>query len=149
VSGAPLPAGLPYGEQITAAAKALDFPPALAYAIKICETGRDDPPDICSGDGGHGLFQLTSYVPAGWDDPQTCAHYAILDWLLPDALRIFRELELAGDDLVRAVAAAFNAGWGGMLRGHLAGDVDRYTTNRYGERALSHYRALAAGRNPF
>ena len=155
VSGKPIPSGLPYEEQIKDACFVYSFPPCLAYAIASVETiggevaGSWNAATVISADGGHGLFQLTSYVPPGWDDPATNASCAVLDWLVPDATRAFQELRLSGDNLVRAVAASFNAGWYGMMSGHRLNDVDRFTTNHYAARVLANYHKLVAGQSPF
>jgi len=155
VSGKPIPSGLPYEATIRDACFVSGFPPCLAYAIASVETiggevaGSWNAATVISADGGHGLFQLTSYVPPGWDVPETNARYAMLDWLVPDATRVFQELRLSGDNLVRAVAAAFNAGWGGMMSGHRLDDVDRFTTNHYAARVLANYHKLVAGQSPF
>ena len=155
VSGKPIPSGLPYETPIRNACFMPCFPPCLAYAIASVETiggevaGSWNAATVISADGGHGLFQLTSYVPPGWDNPATNARYAVIDWLVPDATRVFQELRLSGDNLVRAVAAAFNAGWGGMMSGHRLDDVDRFTTNHYAARVLANYHKLVAGQSPF
>jgi len=155
ISGRPIPEGLPYADAITLACFAPQLPPCLAYAIAAIETiggevnGSWNAATVISADGGHGLFQLTSYVPEGWATPLTNASCAVADWLEPDAQRGFQELGMVGDNLVRVVAACFNAGWGGMMAGHRIGDVDRFTTHRYAERALGKFHKLMAGQSPF
>ena len=52
------------------------------------------------------------------------------------------------DDLVRAIAASFNAGIGGAAEGHAIGNVDAYTTNGYAARALQNYQNLLRGVTP-
>lgn len=133
----------------------LDFPPALAYAIAVNETiageaaGEWNAATVQSGDGGWGLFQLTSYHPDNWQDPSTNCYYAVTDWLLPDANRWFQEFRVTGDDLIRCVAASFNAGWGNAVAAHNAGNVDAATTDNYASRALDHYHAIIAGNRPY
>ena len=155
VSGALIPAGLPYQDIIRNACLPVDFPPCFAYAIAVNETiagqvrGAWNAASVISGDGGHGLFQLTSWVPPDWEDPSRNAFYAVRDWLLPDAIRAFQELRVTGGDLVRVVAASFNAGWGNMMAGHRLGDVDTYTSDHYAARVLANYERLIAGQSPF
>lgn len=157
ISNAPLPAHFPFGDIIAAQCKEYAFYPCLVGAIKLNETGiSTDPNELQAGtdpytgllpdgsNGGRGPMQLTSSYPVNWRDPATNIGYAIYHFLIP-ALREWEEM-LQGDDLVRAIAASYNAGFGNAERGHLEGDVDRYTTDRYGERALAHYHNLIGGR---
>lgn len=147
LAAGPLPKDLPFADAIESACEAADFSPLVAYAIKINETGLDDPPTIVSGDGGHGLFQLTSSFPDDWADPHANAVYAVQNFMLP-AEAFWVKIGMQGDDLVRCIAAEFNAGRQGAFQGHLRGDVDLFTTNRYGSRALSHYQDLVKGITP-
>jgi hypothetical protein len=150
LSAGPLPAALnlPYAADIERACEqAPTFSPIVAYAIKINETGYDDPPTIVSDDGGHGLFQLTSSFPSDWQEPYSNAYYACQHFLIP-AETYWSGLGYQGDDLVRCIAAEFNAGRGGAMRGHDAGDVDEFTTNHYADRALTNYTALLNGQRP-
>ncbi len=144
IVGGPLPAGLPYGVQIEAACDGNGFSPLLAYAIKINETGLpSDPPDTVSGDGGHGLFQLTSSYPPDWADPFANASYAITQFLAP-AYAYWAAQGYIGDQLIKLVAATFNEGISAAIEAHVAGDVDAGTTNDYGARAVANYHMLLA-----
>jgi hypothetical protein len=152
IAAGPLPSDLdlPYGHEITqACAVPPSFSPLLAYAIKVNESGENDPPDVQSGDGGHGLFQLTSSYPDDWADPYANALYAVQYFLAPAETYWADTMGLQGTDLVRAIAAEFNAGRGGAMQGHEEGDVDKFTTNHYAARALAHYEALVAGQAPW
>jgi hypothetical protein len=156
------PLGLPFAVEIERACALHDtFSPLVAYAVKVNETADSTDPArmeegaigdyLPNGDNaGHGIFQLTSSWPSTWADPYSNAAYAI--WhpgFLREAETYWSARGLQGEDLVRAVAASFNAGIGGAQAGHDAGDVDLRTTNRYGARALEHYQALVAGRAPW
>lgn len=146
ISGAILPAAFPYAKIINNLALQVDFFPCLVGAVKMNETGLGKGPttetDI-SGDGGHGIMQLTSSYPSTWQEPAANIGYAIDHFLLP-AYAYWRE-HLQGNDLVRAIAATFNAGLGNAQAGHNEGNVDRYTTNYYAARALRHYQDLTKG----
>jgi hypothetical protein len=155
ISGRPLALDLRYAAPITQAAIELDFPPLFLYAIAYNETirgeidGQWDAATVVSSDGGHGLCQLTSWWPnPGWDDPYTNAHYAVLDWLLPDSERWFAQIGATGETLVRCAAASFNAGWSNAWTGHLQGNVDLLTTNDYGATVLQTYNNLFATGQP-
>ncbi len=141
ISGGPLPGGLPYGAEIERACEALTFSPILAYAVKQNETSPADPPSVTSADGGHGIFQLTASYPANWADPYANAVYAVAQFLLP-AQEFWAAIGYTGDNLVRLTAATFNEGLGNAIAAHKSGDVDRWTTNRYGARALANFHAL-------
>ena len=70
-----------------------------------------------------------------------------------DSMRAAAILGFEGADLMRFTAAAYNAGFGGALRGHHEGDCDRHTTGRnYGhdvmQRMLAFEKALAIGPRP-
>lgn len=146
ISGAPCPNALPYAQIINSLCIARNFFPCLVGAIKMNETGLGQGPttenDI-SADGGHGIMQLTSSYPSDWADPTANITYAIDHFLIP-AYDAWKD-QLQGDDLVRAIAATYNAGYGNAASGHSIGNVDAYTTNDYGARALTHYTALVAG----
>ncbi len=148
IGAGPLPDGLLYREPITQACAAPPtFSPLVAYAIATIETiggeqaGSWDAATIVSADGGHGLFQLTSSFPSTWEDPLANADYAVVHFLYPAEV-FWAEKGFQGDDLVRCIAAEFNAGRGGAEQGHAEGDVDKFTTNHYAARALAHYTAL-------
>lgn len=146
ISGESLPADFPYKTVIEEACGA-DFFPCLVGAIKMNETGLGcglETEQCISGDGGHGIMQLTSSYPDNWQEPLPNIDYAV-DHFLRLAYEFWRPT-LQGSDLVRAIAATYNGGLGNAEAGHAEGDIDRYTTNRYGDRALAHYEALIAGR---
>jgi len=173
VSGASIPASLKYADPITRACAAYrnGFPPCFAYAIAWNETiggeyaGIWTASTVVSPDGGHGLFQLTSpeeFIPQMWTDPYQNGVAAVAHWIMPD-VTFWVDLGLSGPTLVRAVAASFNAGIGGVdpntgeasgaYGGHLRhGDVDAFTTKSdgvgYGQRALNNYVRLIAGQQP-
>ena len=149
LSGANVPNVLRYSDAVNEAAWTVGFSPVLAYAVAWHESisGEVDglwpcAAKVVSGDGGHGLFQLTSWVPEDWADPFRNAYYAVADWLNLDATRWFREYALTGDALVRCTAASFNAGFGRALKAHELGDVDAVTANRYGDAVLKIYTQL-------
>lgn len=149
ISGQPLPNGFPYKteiEQLCDTPTPETFFPCLVGAIKMNETGLGQGPatewDI-SGDGGHGIMQLTSSFPDDWEEPAGNIGYAIRHFLMP-AYEYWKQT-LQGGDLIRAIAATYNGGLGNAQAGHDEGDIDKFTTNRYGERALAHYINLAGG----
>jgi hypothetical protein len=155
VSGAPLPDGLDYGEAVRAAASASDFAPCWLYAHAWQETIKIDGMDAAgalSGDGGHGLLQLTASYPSNWDDPQANASYAITNFLEP-AIAYWNGVRgIDGDALVKCVAAEYNAGRTNAIKGYEAGDVGKYTTHTagvsYSDLVLRYYRQLSAGQSP-
>jgi hypothetical protein len=116
ISGASVPASLLYARAINDAAVRLDFSPLLAYAVANRETIREQTAGvwnasaIVSGDGGHGLFQLTSYVPPNWQEPYVNAHWAIVRWLAPSLAHYATIHMYTGIPLMRCVADTFNAG---------------------------------------
>lgn len=143
----PLDLSLQCAQQINAACIAGDFFPYVAFAIKWNETANlPDAATVVSGDGGHGLFQLTSSFPLNWADPYENALYAVDEFLKP-AERYWAH-ELQGDDLVRAIAAEFNAGRTQAIEGHERGNLDLYTTNNYAARALVTFHKLLDGIGP-
>jgi soluble lytic murein transglycosylase-like protein len=138
-----VPADWPFAKEIPAAADARGFSAILIAAIQHNET--DDMPDaatIVSADGGRGVMQLTATFPPNWKDPSVNIQYAI-DFFLKPAEEFWADSE-QGVDLVRCIAAEYNAGRGNAIRGHDEGDVDLYTTNNYAARALETYQKLAA-----
>ena len=160
ISGKSIPSNLPYAGPISQVCSANNFPPSLAYAVAQNET-IDEYGDTAAtrlqdgyttdpgydGTCGHGLFQLTSSGPPNWSDPLANAQWAITkSGFLMDAMNYwYNKYGLTGEALVKATAASFNAGIGGAEQGHLEhNDVDYFTTNHYGERALQHYRELIA-----
>jgi hypothetical protein len=154
LSGAPVPSTLPYAGYINRACDVENFPPAFAYAIAWRETISGEGSSqwtaatVVSSDGGHGLYQLTASYPDDWQDPRANCEYAIDEFLRP-AVSYWHGLEgYSGDDLVRLVAATFNAGLGNARAGHGAGNVDLYTTQNYAAGVLAIYKALIATGKP-
>ncbi|MGD0053355.1 MAG: hypothetical protein ABSD03_16240 [Vulcanimicrobiaceae bacterium] len=171
-----LPAGLHYSAQIQAAADQRNFSAELLYAIGWVEiiateisgwiaevypgmtaatliSTKSPPP-------GYGAFQETpetsgNELPANWQDVTVAALFAI-DHHLAEAWTFWATQGLEGDDLVRAIAAEFNAGRGGAERGHAAGDIGLDTTHEvvngvstsYSDRVLAAYTSLVAGKEP-
>lgn len=146
ISGAPVASTYPYADLTNSICLTHNFPPPLAYAIFWQESiqgqvnGKWDAATVVSGDGGHGIGQLTSSYPDNWDVPFTNITYAIEHFLIP-AMQDWPSLE--GEDLVRAVAATYNAGYGNAYQGHQQGDVDMYTTDHYAQRVLESYRIFS------
>jgi hypothetical protein len=154
ISGRPIPKTLPYAATIQAPCVELGFSPCLAYAIAWRESisgevhGTWNAATVLSGDGGHGLFQLTSTFPEGWDDENINVRYALSNFLIP-ALHQFARRGLRGEDLIRLVAASFNAGESAAWEAHLAGNVDLATTgNDYSTCVLASYGRLVKGEDP-
>jgi hypothetical protein len=143
ISGEPLPPGLAYGYQIQRASELLNFPPLVAYAVKMNETAPTDPPDIVSADGGFGIFQLTSSKCRDWSDPYANALYAIAHFLLP-AQEFWAAAGYEADDLIRLTAATYNCGLSNAIAAHDLGNVDLYDTNDYGQRCLANFKSLQA-----
>lgn len=144
ISGAPVASKHEYAQIVTELGAAENVAPLLVYAIRLNETSEGDPPDIVSGDGGHGVMQLTSSYPPDWADPRANIAFAIENFIAPEWASWVRDTGLQGENLVRAIAASYNAGYGAALAAHNAGDVDAATTNQYGARALANYRRLLA-----
>jgi len=149
IHSGPLQASLP-GAAIfnSVCAEQPTFSPLVAYAIKVNETGDDLSPNVESGDGGKGWMQLTSSYPDNWDVPEANVRYAVREFLIP-AETFWAAEGLEGDDLVRAIAAEYNAGRGGAEAGHEQGDIGKFTTDHYSDRCLQHYQLLEAGLSPF
>ncbi len=147
LSGRSLSTKLRYGVEIESACLAVMSPP-LAYAIAMHESIQGELNDkwtaatVVSDDGGHGLFQLTSSYPDDWIDPGANARYAVAHFLEPAYEFWTTYYHLEGDDLVRAIAAEFNAGRSAALAGHHAGNIDLYTTDHYAEAVLAIYSRL-------
>lgn len=155
ISGAPVPAAREYARLFNDVGILRAFPPLVICAVRLNETAEGFPPDGLQdgadpatglmpngSNAGHGIMQLTSSWPADWADPGASIDYATTKFLIP--ARDYWAPTLQGDDLVRAIAASYNAGIGGAQLGHDRGDVDLCTTDRYGARALAHYLQLAA-----
>lgn len=150
LSGASVPANLPYAADVNRAATESDFSPLFSYAVFYRETihgevaGWWNAATVISADGGHGLGQITppwNVVPAQWYLPyqNAMASIKILDRALENWLPIFQ-----GADLLRLAAATYNAGYGNALAGHNRGNVDTYTTKNYAAGVLAYYNALLA-----
>lgn len=161
VSGAGLPAGLTYGTEIAAAADAAKFPQCWLYAhgwqetIKVAGwigTLGATPTTFISGDGGHGIMQLTASYPPNWQDPQANAAYAIANFLTPAVQYWNSTFSVTGDALIKCVAAEYNAGRASAQAGHKLGDVGKYTTHTagvsYSDLVLKYFHQLAGGQAP-
>lgn len=141
-----VPADWPFAKEITEAANAADFSAILVAAIQHNETGdmsELDAETAVSEDGGHGVMQLTAEYPVDWANPYANILYAIDNYLAP--AETYWAPIVQGDDLVRCIAAEYNAGRGAAIKGHDEGNVDAYTTNNYAERALAAYQKLVTG----
>ena len=152
LSGAPVNPTLPYAGFANRACVDMDFPPPFAYAIAfretLCLVPTIDPVTVVSGDGGHGIMQLTSSWPENWADPLANFTYAIRYFLLP-AVQYWHGLQgYAGPVLVKLVAATYNEGLGAAIRYHNQGDVDLGTTNDYGAGVLAIYNNLVSKGTP-
>jgi hypothetical protein len=154
ISGVAIPKQLLYAATIQAPCVELGFSPCLAYAIAWRESisgevnGTWDARTILSGDGGHGLFQLTSTFPEGWDNEDVNVRYTLSNFLIP-ALHQFARRGLRGDNLARLVAASFNAGESAAWAAHLAGNCDLATTGaNYATCVLAGYHRLIKGESP-
>lgn len=101
ILGVPVPAHLVYAEEINAACGDF-FPPCLAYAVANRETIRGErgglwrAATVVSPDGGHGLFQLTSWVPDDWADPARNAFWAVSRWLSRTSSILLKSVLLGG-----------------------------------------------------
>ena len=105
-----LPAGTPYGAEITAAAKANGVDPALLAGLVKQESGFN--PKAGSGAGAKGLTQLM---------PATAAGLGVTDVFDPvqslngGAKYLKQQLDAFGGDVTKALAA-YNAGPGAVQR---------------------------------
>jgi len=145
IEAASLSPALPYAAPINEACARLNATqsPLLCYAIAYRETIVEfgsGSAAVVSDDGGHGLFQLTASFPDNWQSAYVNACYAIDEFITP--AEVFWAKEVQGEDLVRCIAAEFNAGRSAALRGHEEGNVDAYTTNGYAEAVLGYYQNL-------
>jgi hypothetical protein len=151
LSGAPAKSkdGL-YLEQVQAAAENTGFPPQILYCIAEQETIDGErnkewnAATVVSGDGGHGLCQLTSSYPANWADPEANAEYAVEGdpMFLRGAFKYWYRRGYRQRSLVKLAAATYNAGLGNVLRGHQNGNADEYDTDNYGQRLVDRLDAL-------
>ncbi len=144
---------LPYFAAINMAALDEACPTALAYAIAWHESiqgeanGKWTAATVVSGDGGHGLFQLTSSWPSDWIEPAANARFAMSQFLIP-AGEYWSALVTSRAARVKCIAATFNAGFGNAMAGHAEGNVDKYTTDGYGAAVLAIYSKLIASGRP-
>jgi hypothetical protein len=156
IAGSPIPGNLLYAEAVNLACVELNFPPLFAYAVANRETIRGErngkwiASDIVSFDGGHGLFQLTSWWPADWNNPHVNAHWAVARWLGPSLSHYALIHGYTGDRLMAAAGDAFNAGLGAVCRlCELGENPDGATTgHNYGADVVACYHALLADRTP-
>jgi len=168
ITGQPIPAhlNLVFAYEIeTGCTVPPTFSPILAYAIKVCETDQTDPADVIEkgadlttmlmpngSPAGRGLFQLSSSWPANWKDPMMSTMYAIAHFLYPAEMFWSSSYGMQGDNLVRCIAAEYNAGRSGALSGHARGDVGTFTTRQdgknYSDECLSYYHNLEKGLAP-
>lgn len=166
ISGGDLPLTLPYAKSIQEAADDANFSPRFTYAIAWRETIRAQmsgwiiatygagitAANCVSGDGGHGVFQLTSYVPPHWDDPYSNALCAIKNWFTggpQPSMQYWVARGMVGNDLIRCMAASFNCGIDQAQAGHDRGNVDMNTANGdYGADVLEQYLRLNAALMP-
>jgi soluble lytic murein transglycosylase-like protein len=132
-----LPASVPYGAEITAAARRHGLDPALLAGLIKQESGFD--PNARSGAGAQGLTQLM---------PATATGLGVTNPLDPaqaiegGAKYLARQLEAFGGDTARALAA-YNAGPGAVQR---FGGVPPYAeTQNYVRIVQSNAAALRAG----
>jgi hypothetical protein len=153
IQGGTLAPSLPYVLPISSACNVADFFPSVTYAICWRESISGevdglwaDAAQVLSPDGGHGLGQLTSSFPTDWADPYKNVLYAIDEFLKP--AEVFWAAELQGDNLVRAIAAEYNAGRSDAIKGHAMGNLDLYTTNGYAAAVLSFYHTILATGRP-
>jgi len=174
ISGGPLPSGLPYADAIQTAFEEANLSPMFGYAegseesIKLEVSGYlveaygagTTAANVVSTSGGYGLFQLTPSasgiaLPENWQDPLVNARFAVEHWFNAAAQGGFpywtaAPFDFEGTTLIKCVAASFNAGLGGAMRGHEEGDVDTYTENgNYGQRVVDAYLKLITGKVPW
>lgn len=156
IVGKDVPIQHAYAIPINKACGELGFSPLVAYAVANRETirgerqGQWNASKVISGDGGFGLLQLTSWVPDNWQDPYTNAHWAVVRWLLPSMHHYAVNHSLSGDQLIIAIADAFNAGEGRVCKACEQGQsLDSVTTGgNYGKDVLTCYHALLSGNPP-
>ena len=141
IFGTSLDLSIRFAREITAACAATDWFPYVVAAIQQNETSAlPNAATIVSPDGGHGVMQLTATYPENWADPYANILYAIEHFLKPAEAYWCGHVQ--GEDLVRAIAAEYNAGRGNAILGHKAGNLDLYTTDHYAARALQAYLRL-------
>ena len=155
ISGAAIPGGLKYAHEITMACAARNVPPCMVYAMAWRESislevdgAIPSAATVVSGDGGHGLLQLTASFPDNWAIPYDNTLYAIDEFILP-AIRYWHGLQgYCGDTLALLVFATFNEGLSAAEKYHASGDVDAGTSDEYGHGVLANLTKLVAGLAP-
>jgi hypothetical protein len=155
IEGGPIPLRLPYAQPIQSGCQVFNFSPCLAYAIAWRETIRGEKAglwpsavNVVSGDGGHGLFQLTSSWPSDWESINANIAYALSHFLVP-TMHFFAGAGQRGEALIRCIAAAFNEGTQTAYLDHLLGNVDIGTTGHdYASDVLAQYQRLIANEDP-
>lgn len=165
ISGASVPLDLVYAGDVNAATLAISFSPLLTYAIAEVETiegqlrGEWNAATVVSGDGGHGVMQITpedwwstemraEWASTNWQVPHDNITFA-LKWFLTDAEKFWSEYQgQQGIALVRCISAEYNAGRSNALKGHASGDVGLYTFHEnglsYPDHTALNYNALLA-----
>ena len=124
-------ARLPYGEQISAAARRHRLDALLLAAMVEAESGFD--PDVVSPRGAVGLLQVMPEMAAGYGVEDASDPLVNLDL----GARYFSGLLRRFDGDVELALAAYNAGPGAV---HRWGGVPPYgETNRFIERVLGRY----------
>jgi hypothetical protein len=163
ISGASVPLQLLYAGEINAATLRESFFPLLTYAIAEVETiegeraGRWDAATVVADDGGTGLCQITqedwwsSEMIFDWNaitrtNPYDNTCFALRYFLIPAEEFWVANYAFQGNDLIRAIAAEYNAGRNLALAGHNAGNIGLYTTPEngvlYTDHVLANYTKL-------
>jgi hypothetical protein len=162
LSGAPVPANLPYAAAVNKAAFDTQASPCALYAIFWRETISSErsgwlvqaygpgttAANVISGDGGHGLGQLTDSFPPEWADPYTNACYAANKFYDPYLLKWLNR-GYTGTTLLKLASDDYNAGDSAVEAAHESGSADAATTGgNYGTDVVTIYLNLLAGRDP-
>jgi hypothetical protein len=163
ISGASVPLQLVYAGDVNAATLKESFYPLLTYAIAEVETiegeraGQWDAATIVASDGGTGLMQITpeewwtSEMNYEWSsinrtNPHDNCVFGVQFFLVPAEEFWVGNYAFEGNDLIRAIAAEYNAGRGLALQGHNEGDIGKYTKHQgalsYPDHVLQNYTAL-------
>lgn len=141
-------AAQPYADIVKQVAQEQSIDPLLLVAL----VEREDPwwdPNIVSGDGGHGLTQITSdrawIASADWADPYTNLTRGAQ--MLGDELSFFLGKFPDDPELgTRYALAAYNRGRTRVWQTAQAlGDPDTGTTNNYASGVWNKYQALTTG----
>ena len=159
------PALMPYQHDINGEAEIAKIPPCLLAAIVWRESGGQNilQEGVAPGPGcGVGLTQVTAGVDWARPDAPSFQGYPLLDpadnlyvaaafFLAPlvsQAARAQRDMPApfalsCKNQIVYAVAAGYNAGWGAVQKAMFRGvDADEYTTNNYAKDVLGKYALL-------